>query len=195
READRNDRNGADKNRQSQDERKPGTSDQAADKQATDKQSTDRNKQANQPTGADKASTAQQNQQPGSTTADTRQQNATGQANNPAQPGANRSSTQVSVNAQQKTRVVDQLKRDHDFDQARTNVDIRINVGERLPERVRPRPLPSDIVTIVPEYRGYEYTVVHDEIAIVDPRSRDVFSYQPVTVPANRTAVPAPTRY
>jgi len=26
----------------------------------------------------------------------------------------------------------------------------------------------------------------------VDPRSRDVFSYQPVTVPANRTAVPAP---
>lgn len=29
----------------------------------------------------------------------------------------------------------------------------------------------------------------------VDPRSRDVFSYQPVTVPANRTAVPAPTRY
>lgn len=29
----------------------------------------------------------------------------------------------------------------------------------------------------------------------VDPRSRDVFSYQPVTVPVNRTAVPAPTRY
>ncbi|CCD94827.1 conserved exported hypothetical protein [Bradyrhizobium sp. ORS 375] len=29
----------------------------------------------------------------------------------------------------------------------------------------------------------------------VDPSSRDVFSYQPVTVPANRTAVPAPARY
>jgi hypothetical protein len=28
----------------------------------------------------------------------------------------------------------------------------------------------------------------------VDPRSRDVFSYQPVTVPANRTAVPAPAQ-
>jgi len=28
----------------------------------------------------------------------------------------------------------------------------------------------------------------------VDPRSRDVFFYQPVTVPANRTVVPAPTR-
>ncbi|WP_315721974.1 MULTISPECIES: hypothetical protein [unclassified Bradyrhizobium] len=28
----------------------------------------------------------------------------------------------------------------------------------------------------------------------VDPRSRDVFSFQPVTVPANRTAVPAPAR-
>ena len=27
---------------------------------------------------------------------------------------------------------------------------------------------------------------------VVDPRSREVFSYQPQIVPANRTAVPAP---
>jgi len=29
---------------------------------------------------------------------------------------------------------------------------------------------------------------------LVDPRSRDVFFYQPVNVPANRTAVPAPAQ-
>jgi hypothetical protein len=66
------------------------------------------------------------------------------------------------------------LHKDHDFNQARTDVNIHVNIGERLPERVRPRPLPSDIVTIVPEYRGYDYTVVNDEIAIVDPRSHEV---------------------
>jgi len=83
------------------------------------------------------------------------------------------------VNDQQRTRVFDTLRRDREFDQARTDIDIRVNVGERLPERVRPRPLPSDIVTIVPEYRGYDYTVVHDEIAIIDPRSREIVDVIP----------------
>src|ERR1700676_5109097 len=54
------------------------------------------------------------------------------------------------------------------------NINIRVNVGERLPPRVRPRPLPSDIVRIVPQYRDYEYTVINDDIAIVDPRTREV---------------------
>jgi hypothetical protein len=49
-----------------------------------------------------------------------------------------------------------------------------VNVGERLPPRVRPRPLPPEIVQIAPQYRDYEYTVINDEIAIVDPRSREV---------------------
>jgi Protein of unknown function (DUF1236) len=39
---------------------------------------------------------------------------------------------------------------------------------------VRPRPLPPDIVEIVPEYRSYDYVVVRDEIVIVEPRSRKV---------------------
>jgi hypothetical protein len=33
---------------------------------------------------------------------------------------------------------------------------------------------------------------VHWVKALVDPRSRDVFAFQPQIVPANRTAVPAP---
>jgi hypothetical protein len=44
---------------------------------------------------------------------------------------------------------------------------------------VRPRPLPSDIVNIVPEYRGYDYTVIHDEIAIVSPDTREIVDVIP----------------
>lgn len=168
-------RNGADKNRQSQEERKPGSPDQASDKQ-----NADRNKQANQPGSADnKNTTAQQNQQTAPAGANAGKPDATGQAANQTQADRNRSSTSVSVNDQQRTRVVDQLRRDRDFDRARTDIDIRINVGERLPERVRPRPLPSEIITVVPQYRGYEYTVVHDEIAIIDPRSREIVDVIP----------------
>jgi hypothetical protein len=49
-----------------------------------------------------------------------------------------------------------------------------VNIGQRLPPRVRARPLPPDIVRIAPQYRGYQYTVVEDEIVIVHPRTREV---------------------
>jgi len=176
READRHDRNPANATQQSQDEHKGSGANQAADKQGADRNNNNQAAQSARPANT----TTQQNSQ-----TDTSQRNAAGQPqNNTAGQAQNqtdrgRSSTTVSVNDQQRTRVFDQLHRDREFDQARTDIDIRVNVGERLPERVRPRPLPSDIVSIVPEYRGYDYTVVHDEIAIIDPRSREIVDVIP----------------
>ncbi|UFZ04631.1 DUF1236 domain-containing protein [Bradyrhizobium ontarionense] len=168
------DRNSADKAGQSRDERGNRASDKTADKPDTD-----RSKQVTQPNRGDDKSAAQQDPKSGPATGDARKPDATNQAGNQTQPDGKRPGTAVSVNDQQRTRVIDQLRHDRDFDRARTDIDIRINVGERLPERVRPRPLPSDIVTIVPEYRGYEYTVVHDEIAIIDPQSREIVDVIP----------------
>jgi hypothetical protein len=167
READRHDRNPTSTTQQSQDERKGRGPEQANDKQP----GAERNNQAAQPARPDNTA-AQQN-----APADARQRDAAGQAQ--TQTGRGRSSTTISVNDQQRSRVFDQLHRDREFDQARTDLDIRVNVGERLPERVRPRRLPDDIVTVVPEYRGYDYTVVHDEIAIIDPRSREIVDVIP----------------
>jgi Protein of unknown function (DUF1236) len=150
---------------QSEDQRRGKEPERAADKQQPGTAPSNQAAQPAQPGNA----TAQQS------TPDARQRNAAGQ--NPTDRG--RSGTTVSVNDQQRTQVIDHLRRDREFDQARTNVDISINVGERLPEQVRPRPLPADIVTIVPQYRDYEYTVVHDEIAIVDPRSREIVDVIP----------------
>jgi hypothetical protein len=42
---------------------------------------------------------------------------------------------------------------------------------------VRQRPLPTDIVRIATQYRDYEYTVIDDRVAIVDPRTREVVDY------------------
>ena len=52
-------------------------------------------------------------------------------------------------------------------------MNIDVNIGARLPRDVRGRPLPPDIVQIVPQYRGYEYTVVRDEM-IIEPGRREV---------------------
>jgi hypothetical protein len=60
-----------------------------------------------------------------------------------------------------------------------TNVNFSISIGTSVPEHVRVRPLPGDIVTIVPEYRGYDYFVVEEEIIIIEPRTRKIV----VTIP------------
>jgi Protein of unknown function (DUF1236) len=78
------------------------------------------------------------------------------------------------VNDEQRTQIVDRMRRERDSWRDTQNLNIRVTVGERLPERVRPRPLPPDIVRIAPQYREYEYTMIEDEIAIVDPRSREI---------------------
>ena len=54
------------------------------------------------------------------------------------------------------------------------NVNVKIAVGAPLPGDVRLMPLPATIVDLVPEYRDYDYVVVNDEIAIVQPSTRHV---------------------
>src|SRR5258705_539863 len=78
----------------------------------------------------------------------------------------------VTVNDQQRTQIIDRLRRERSA--SNENINIRVNVGERLPANVRPRPLPPDIVRIAPQYRDYEYTVVDNRFVFVDPRSREV---------------------
>lgn len=55
-----------------------------------------------------------------------------------------------------------------------TNVNIDINVGRRLPRDWDYHPVPTVIIEIVPEYRGYRYVYVEDRYVIVDPNTYEV---------------------
>ena len=35
-------------------------------------------------------------------------------------------------------------------------------------------PLPAEVVTIYPEWRGYEFILVRDQIVVVDPRTLEI---------------------
>jgi len=78
----------------------------------------------------------------------------------------------LNVSKDKASRVRDTLFRSGE----RTDVDVNVNVdvGQALPARVRPRPLPPEIVDIVPEYRGYDYVIVQQQIVIVEPQTRKV---------------------
>jgi Protein of unknown function (DUF1236) len=54
------------------------------------------------------------------------------------------------------------------------NVNFAISIGTRVPREVGFRPLPAEIVTIYPEWRGYEFFLVRDQIVVVDPRTLEI---------------------
>jgi hypothetical protein len=79
----------------------------------------------------------------------------------------------VQVSDQQRTNVRERLMREGRHQ--KTKVDVKINVGARVPRSVRLLPLPVAIIDIAPSYRGYSYIVTEDDtICIVNPRSYEV---------------------
>lgn len=77
----------------------------------------------------------------------------------------------VHMSSEHATRVGESLRRD--MRPERVGIDVR--VGERVPERIRIRPLPEDVIAIVPEYRGYDYFIdENDEIVFVSPQSHEI---------------------
>ena len=81
--------------------------------------------------------------------------------------------TRVQVSEQQRSGVRERLFKDGKFQKTRLNV--RVDVGTRVPRSVRLLPLPLYVVDLAPSYRGYNYIVLEDDtICIIDPQSYDV---------------------
>ncbi len=54
------------------------------------------------------------------------------------------------------------------------NVNFSISVGTRVPREVSFHPLPTEVVTVYPQWRGYEFFLVRDQIIVVDPRTLEI---------------------
>ena len=56
-----------------------------------------------------------------------------------------------------------------------TNINFSISIGTRVPRSgVSFYPLPTQIISIYPDWRGYEYFLVNDEIIVVNPRTLEI---------------------
>ena len=55
-----------------------------------------------------------------------------------------------------------------------TNVNFNISVGTRVPRDVRFHPVPTEVVTIYPQWRGYHFILVKEEIVIIDPNTYEI---------------------
>ena len=68
--------------------------------------------------------------------------------------------------------ILDQVKRSTDLPQASLSEPVR--VGMTIPLEVEVLGLPQDAVTTVPTVTTYNYLIVGDQIAIIEPESRKV---------------------
>jgi hypothetical protein len=59
------------------------------------------------------------------------------------------------------------------------HADFNIRVGVAVPRSVHVAVLPPEVVTIVPEYRGFEYVVVGDQLLILDPNTLEIVAILP----------------
>jgi Protein of unknown function (DUF1236) len=55
-----------------------------------------------------------------------------------------------------------------------TNVNFNVSVGATVPRSVHVEVVPADVVEIVPQYEGFDYVVVGDQILIIDPDSLEI---------------------
>ena len=51
---------------------------------------------------------------------------------------------------------------------------MSVQVGTRVPDSVHFYPIPQDVVVIYPEWRGYDYILVGDQILVIDPGSHEI---------------------
>jgi hypothetical protein len=56
----------------------------------------------------------------------------------------------------------------------RVNLNVSVSVGTRIPARVHLYPLPQEVIVIYPEWRGYDYILVGDQIVIINPRTHEI---------------------
>ena len=123
------------------------------------------------------------------------------QTNTAAQPSNNQTNTAQSpssnirvsanLNESQRTRVTESIARLNVA--PLNNVNFSLSVGTVVPRDVRFQPLPPDIVEVMPQYRGYSFLVVRDEIVIVEPATYKIVDVLPRTG-RSTAAAPAPHR-
>jgi hypothetical protein len=55
-----------------------------------------------------------------------------------------------------------------------TNVNFNLSIGTAVPAGVRYHPLPSRIVEIYPEWRGYDFILVHGKYIVLRPHTHEI---------------------
>ena len=85
--------------------------------------------------------------------------------------GQGAASGSAKLSTEQRTKITTVIKQQN---VKPVQLNVSVSVGTRIPASVHFYPLPQQVVVIYPEWRGYDYILVGDQIVIVDPRSHEI---------------------
>ncbi len=97
-------------------------------------------------------------------------QSQTGQTSQPQTTG--QAGAGAKLSSEQRTKITTVIRDQHV--QPVTSVNFSIAVGTRVPRDVSFHPLPAEVVTVYPEWRGYEFILVNNQILVVNPRTLEI---------------------
>jgi len=159
---------GAGKNQRAQDDMKAGTK---GEKSAQDNMKGEKSKSMSSetnergPAGKDKDMKAEGRN--GNMNAETKGAAESRSPQTTGQAGAG-----AKLSGEQRTRITTVIRDQHV--QPITNANFSISIGARVPREVSFRPLPAEVVTVYPEWRGYEFFLIRDQIVVVNPRTMEI---------------------
>jgi len=84
-----------------------------------------------------------------------------------------KSGDRVQLSEQQRTSVHQTVLKERNVNRV-NQVNFSISVGTRVPRSVHLVALPASVISLVPQYRSYQYFVANDEICIVEPSSYEI---------------------
>lgn len=84
----------------------------------------------------------------------------------------------VRLSQEQRTRIAAIVGKGH-VAHTSNNVNFSVTVGAAVPRSVHVEVLPRDIVEVVPQYEGFDYVLVGDQILIVDPDTMEIVAIVP----------------
>jgi hypothetical protein len=124
-------------------------------------------------------STSAQTEEKGSAGKDMKAEDRNGNMNAESKGAAESKSQTVGqagaggkLSSEQRTKIGTVIRSQHV--QPVTNVNFSISVGTRVPHEMSFHPLPPEVVTYYPEWRGYEFFLVNEQIIVVDPRTFEI---------------------
>jgi hypothetical protein len=80
----------------------------------------------------------------------------------------------VQLSHDQRTRISTVIGKSSSTARVAGRPDFDVTVGVRVPHSVHVAVLPEDVITIVPQYRGFDYVMVGDQILIIDPSTYEI---------------------
>ncbi|MDB5601448.1 MAG: hypothetical protein JWN71_3492 [Xanthobacteraceae bacterium] len=83
------------------------------------------------------------------------------------------SKTTVSLSTEQRTKIRTTVLQQSNAPRV-SKVDFQISVGTRVPKTVRAVTLPTTVVEVYPQWRGFLYFIVGDEIVVVEPNTMEI---------------------